>query len=81
MLKGNRTLTGLDLMSNQIGDEEKKLIDHFIHCNNSIRDQLHQAVQQGDLQQVKSLLQQGVSLLSITGENDNGSRPPTLGSG
>ena len=76
MLRDNHALTDLSLLhkynSSQIVDvEHVRMVDNLIKRNRYLRDCLHQAVREGDLNQVKSLLQQGVSLLSKTSEGEN----------
>src|SRR3990167_295831 len=62
-LKKNHTLTVLYLWGNQIRDALEKTLKAFINRNIQLAEEAYQAAAEGNVDQVRQALQQGVSLL------------------
>ncbi len=69
-LKENHSLTHYDVV-NFDNDIFERLFNHLIKSNCLSRHDCHKAAQEGDLEKVQEQLDKGVSLLSVTGEDEN----------
>lgn len=76
MLENNHTLISLKVWSRQINYANHKPIWNLLDRNRSLMEQLHQAVQNGNLPQVKSLSELGVSIVTTSGKHENHGNTP-----
>ena len=70
-LKENHTLRALYLYENQIGNTLQETLKAFINRNIQLVEESYQAAQQGNVDQVRQALQQGVSLLGYNRDDDS----------